>query len=50
MKFYQCQDCNRQTTSPKTAGWKQLVHEGDGITIRIIVCNHCAPKNGDNNE
>lgn len=48
MKFYQCQECGRQTTSPKTAGWKQLVHQSNGITIRIIVCNHCAPKNGEN--
>lgn len=47
MKVYQCQDCGAQTISPKTAGWKQLVHHSDGITIRIIVCNDCAPKNGD---
>ncbi|MGP9033659.1 hypothetical protein ACT17S_11375 [Glutamicibacter mysorens] len=47
MKVYQCQDCGAETTTPKDDGWKQLVHAGQGITIKIIVCADCAPKNGD---
>lgn len=47
MKIYQCQDCGTETFNPWADGWKQLVHEGRGVTIKIIVCAGCVPKNGD---
>lgn len=47
MRVYQCQDCGAKTTTPKEDGWKQLVHDGRGVTIRIIVCADCVPKKGD---
>lgn len=46
MQVYQCQYCDAETDTPKEDGWKQLVHEGAGITIKIVVCADCAPKNG----
>ncbi|MGH3651577.1 MAG: hypothetical protein ACRDT3_01345 [Glutamicibacter sp.] len=50
MKIYQCQYCDAETTTPKEDGWKQLVHSGPGITIKIVVCADCVPTNkGENN-
>lgn len=42
VKTYQCQDCGYESLNPHE--FKQIIHAGEGITIRIIMCLACIPK------